>query len=80
MIEALFGLEMSETLVFFNFLVNYSYFPHILFSLTCNETEMETPITKIEHAQKLVCNITIETNHVSEGIKIVITLYLLVFL
>lgn len=31
---------------------------------------MEVPIVKTEKALKLVCNITIETNHLSEGIKI----------
>lgn len=31
---------------------------------------MEPPIVKKEKALKLVCNITIETNHLSEGIKI----------
>lgn len=31
---------------------------------------MELPIVKKEKALKLVCNITIETNHLSEGIKI----------
>ncbi|GLD93862.1 hypothetical protein PINS_up002467 [Pythium insidiosum] len=38
--------------------------------LECAESDMETPVTKTEKALKLVCNITIETNHVSEGIKI----------
>jgi ubiquitin carboxyl-terminal hydrolase 14 len=39
--------------------------------LECTESDMETPVAKKEKALKLVCNITIETNHLSEGIKIV---------
>ncbi|GMF38868.1 unnamed protein product [Phytophthora fragariaefolia] len=39
--------------------------------LECTETDMEPAVVKKEKALKLVCNITIETNHLSEGIKIV---------
>lgn len=39
--------------------------------LECAESDVEPPTLKKEKALKLVCNITIETNHVSEGIKIV---------
>jgi ubiquitin carboxyl-terminal hydrolase 14 len=52
MIDALFGLEMAET-------------------LECAESPDEPVTHKKEKALKLVCNITIETNHVTEGIKIV---------
>lgn len=52
MIEALFGLEMTE-------------------KLECSESELEPAIVKTEKALKLVCNITIETNHLADGIKIV---------
>lgn len=38
--------------------------------LTCVESDMETAVTKTEKALKLVCNITIETNHLAEGVKI----------
>ncbi|KAJ0411477.1 hypothetical protein ATCC90586_008526 [Pythium insidiosum] len=38
--------------------------------LECAESDMEAPVIKTEKALKLVCNITIETNHVTEGIKI----------
>ncbi|EEY57712.1 ubiquitin carboxyl-terminal hydrolase, putative [Phytophthora infestans T30-4] len=38
--------------------------------LECTETDMEPAVVKKEKALKLVCNITIETNHLSEGIKI----------
>ncbi|TMW56383.1 hypothetical protein Poli38472_006393 [Pythium oligandrum] len=38
--------------------------------LECAETDMELPVVKSEKANKLVCNITIETNHLGEGIKI----------
>ncbi|RLN93795.1 hypothetical protein BBJ28_00025601, partial [Nothophytophthora sp. Chile5] len=36
----------------------------------CGESDMETAVVKKEKAWKLICNITIETNHLSEGIKI----------
>lgn len=49
--DALFGLEMEET-------------------LTCSESDAEPPIMKKEKALKLVCNITKDINHVSEGIKL----------
>ena len=39
--------------------------------IECTESEMEAVVVKKEKALKLVCNITIETNHLSEGIKIV---------
>lgn len=39
--------------------------------LECGETDAEPATTKKEKALKLVCNITIETNHLSEGVKIV---------
>ncbi|ETW06522.1 hypothetical protein H310_02753 [Aphanomyces invadans] len=51
MVDALFGLEMEET-------------------LQCAETDHEPVISKKEKALKLVCNITKDTNHISEGIKI----------
>ncbi|CAH0485531.1 unnamed protein product [Peronospora farinosa] len=38
--------------------------------IECTESEMEEVVVKKEKALKLVCNITIETNHLSEGIKI----------
>ncbi|CAI5746722.1 unnamed protein product [Peronospora destructor] len=38
--------------------------------IECTESEMEAVVVKKEKALKLVCNITIETNHLSEGIKI----------
>ncbi|KAG3182954.1 Ubiquitin carboxyl-terminal hydrolase 6 [Phytophthora cactorum] len=38
--------------------------------LECTETDMEPAVVKKEKALKLVCNITIDTNHLSEGIKI----------
>ncbi|DAZ94796.1 TPA: hypothetical protein N0F65_002409 [Lagenidium giganteum] len=38
--------------------------------LTCTETDMETPVVKTERAMKLVCNITIDTNHLTDGVKI----------
>lgn len=38
--------------------------------LECAESDVEAPVIKNEKALKLVCNITMETNHVSEGIKI----------
>uniref|UniRef100_K3WGB7 Ubiquitin carboxyl-terminal hydrolase n=1 Tax=Globisporangium ultimum (strain ATCC 200006 / CBS 805.95 / DAOM BR144) TaxID=431595 RepID=K3WGB7_GLOUD len=38
--------------------------------LECVESDLEPPIVKTERALKLVCNITIETNHLAEGIKI----------
>ncbi|CCI41795.1 unnamed protein product [Albugo candida] len=50
-IQALFGLELNET-------------------LTCLESDMEPKIEKKEDALKLVCNITIKTNLVAEGIRI----------
>lgn len=40
------------------------------YSLECAESDMETAVVKKEKALKLVCNITIETNHLAEGIKI----------
>jgi ubiquitin carboxyl-terminal hydrolase 14 len=51
MVDALFGLEMNET-------------------LKCAESDLEPAVVKKEKALKLVCNITIETNHLGEGIKI----------
>ena len=51
-VDALFGLEMDET-------------------IECTESDVEAVIAKKEKALKLVCNITIETNHLAEGIKIV---------
>ncbi|CAI5726551.1 unnamed protein product [Hyaloperonospora brassicae] len=50
-VDALFGLEMDET-------------------IECTESDVEAVIAKKEKALKLVCNITIETNHLAEGIKI----------
>ena len=38
--------------------------------LACSETDAEAVVTKKEKALKLVCNITKDTNHVSEGIKV----------
>ncbi|CAH0520024.1 unnamed protein product [Peronospora belbahrii] len=50
-VDALFGMEMDET-------------------IECTESETEAVLVKKEKALKLVCNITIDTNHLSEGIKI----------
>lgn len=41
--------------------------------LECTESDLEAVVTKKEKALKLVCNITIETNHLSDGIKIGLT-------
>ncbi|KAJ8518747.1 hypothetical protein ON010_g18165 [Phytophthora cinnamomi] len=38
--------------------------------LECAESDAEPVVVKKEKALKLVCNITIDTNHLSEGIKI----------
>ncbi|RHY23650.1 hypothetical protein DYB25_006318 [Aphanomyces astaci] len=68
MVDALFGLEMEETYHRVRCILQSTYID--VSSLQCAETDNEPVISKKEKALKLVCNITKDTNHISEGITI----------